>query len=127
MDFEVTSLEAIRIRDSAHAGHETMHTVSASTEPNLTRTKADAPTRQLLGVQSSLQRVYQAGDGALSDSELEQIAEILVTAIEGIGSTYVIDQIIDDLQSRGLHGFAQILQQRAQRSQGNTEPPLTTT
>ena len=128
LDFEVSSLEAIRIREGARASAETMNTVPAISKPDLTRpAKAVESTRPPPGIQSSLQRVYQVGDEALSDSELEQIAEILIAAIEGTGSTYLIDQIIGDLQSRGLHKFAQILQQRAQRSQRNTEPPLTTT
>jgi hypothetical protein len=50
---------------------------------------------------------------------LQQIAKIIIAAIEGAGLTYLVDRIVRDLQSRGLHSFAMTLTLRAQRSQGN--------
>jgi hypothetical protein len=126
LEFEITPVEAIRIR--ARASDEATAKASATPESRSTRTiDATTPSVQVPALRTSLDRVYQAGDSGLSDSELEQIAEIIIAAIEGTGLTYLVDQIVRDLQNRGLYRFAMTLVLRAQRSQGNTEPPLTST
>jgi hypothetical protein len=128
LEFKITPVEAIRIREGARASDEAMAKTSAAPESRSTRTiDATEPNGQLPALRTSLDRVYQAGDGGLSDSELEQIAEIIIGAIEGTGLTYLVDQIVRDLHSRGLHRFAMTLARRAQHSQGKTEPPLTST
>lgn len=127
LHFEVTSLEAIGARERARASDETTDTPYANPEPDVARAgEALQAIRPPQAIEASLQKVYQAGETGLSDTELEQIAEVLVSAIEGMGLGYLIDQIASDLQQRGLHRFASTLALRAAQSQRNSEPPITT-
>lgn len=128
LNFEVTSLEAIEVREKRRASDETMDTAYANPEPDMARAaKALSADPSPPVIVSGLQQVYQAGDTGLSDTELEQIAEVLVSAIEGMKLIYLIDQIVSDLQRRGLHRFASTLALRALQSKRDSEPPRATT
>lgn len=124
LEFEITPSEALNIRSDA----ENVHSEAADAHP-AARAKSTRPeivAAQIEDVKASLDRVFQAGDGGLTDTELDQIADIIVSTLEMSGFGSVVHQMISDLQARGFQRFASALQERLQRGQRGIEAPVTT-
>ena len=124
LEFNVTPSEASKIRSDA----ENVDAGAANAQPaaRAKSTRQEIVAAPIEDVRASLDRVFRAGDDGLTDTELDQIADVIVSTLEMSGSGYVVNQMISDLQARGFQRFASALQERARRGQRGIEAPVTT-
>lgn len=120
LEFELTPTEARTFRDELRLEQEANPGLEAFRAPIV---HGQGTSNALPMVTKSIERLYQAGDGALSPTEIDQIAETLVGILKGAGLSSFVEKIASGFEMHGLHQVAWALRQKASRSSNDHGPP----
>ena len=122
-EFEITPPRAGQFIDEISSERLTTSLENALRAPEIT---AQGRTEMLPAIATSINRLTQSRDGIVSQSEIDQIVETLATTLENSGMGHLLETIAAGFEMNGLPLVAQALRERAHRSSGRHEPPLTT-
>ena len=119
LEVEMSAPQAIELREAALADQTKV--VEVKDVPDLEEARVALPSlRHALGRLSD-------PHVNLSSGEAQAIIDAVFEALQAAGLTYLIPHIAADLSSRGMHTLASALLAKAHTTDGDHEPPLTTT
>jgi hypothetical protein len=118
----VTPVEATRLRDEAEARRVSLPAPKGRAQ--LAKPPLALELYKPSEIADSLAQLYDERAKTGQTSDLEAVIAAVSATPRNAGAGHFLEMIANDLFGRGLHELAAIMRAEAQRSQGNTEPPL---
>jgi hypothetical protein len=118
LEAEVSPAEAIEIRHVTEPDAAQPKKVEATVERALTVRPE---------VESAVEKLRKAGSENLSQSQIEAVVDIIVTALQSSGAEHALPEIASQLEMHGLFEFAGAVRRHIRGSGGTRLPPIATT